>query len=588
MLGEKIEFYGEQLSMLAISKKIGISRDTLNKHYMSTGSIYEAEKICKKVIEDKQASLIDYNGEKLAIQTIAKKVGIKDAKTLKKYYEQTGDIYEAIKKCDESKIEYNGEQLTLDAIAKKEGLKRDTLERYYNNTGNIYEAVKDCLENKKNAENAKVTYKGEKRTITSIARELGISKGTLKKYYEKTGDIEQAIKLYNKNKQETEDSKIRYKGEHKSLKAIARDGDVAETTLTRYLQKYGNIDKAVFMAKIQRQKSRKVKIKDGNVNLYDLSIVLGIKYSELINFLNGGMSIEEIKVQNQNSSKRMKLKQEYNRLSNGQTLLEYCVGNGLNYAFIYRSINTYGKTLEEAVQEYRENGSSMPRNWIFEKYGILLRHLMTSSSIDIQRVVDYMRKEQISMEEAIEKYVIRRNAKDKKLDADWMQEVYGVLTDVNMSDEYEEFKKIFYIDEAEEECITKSQTEIQDLERKLLLFEIAEAITENVFSAKEVPELLQIYEVQLDEIETIFLDLYSKFQNGILMGEEQSQIKRRNFLSGIIRKWYYLGQEERESVLTDNGVTDEEKEMIIDLSSKIVKHKNMLKVEEKDKIIGGN
>ncbi len=410
----------------------------------------------------------------------------------------------------------------------------------------------------------------------------------MKKYYEKTGDIEQAIQLYNKNKQEAEDSKIEYKGEHKSLKVIARDEDVAETTLTRYLQKYGNIDKAVFMAKIQRQKSRQVKIKDGNVNLYDLSIILGMKYSELINFLNSGMSIEEIKAQNQNSNKRIKLKQEYNILSNGQTLLEYCVRNCLNYAFIYRSINTYGKTLEEAVQEYRENGSSMPSNWIFEKYGLLLRHLMTSSSVDIQRVVDYMRKEQISMDEAIEKYVIRRNAKDKKLDADWMQEVYGVLTDVNMSDEYEEFKKIFYIDEAEEECITKSQIEIQDLERKLLLFEIAEAIEKNIFSAEEVPELLQIYEVQPNEIETIFLDLYSKFQNGIMLGEEHPQKKRRNLLNGITRKWYYLRQEERESVLTDNGVTDEEKKMIIDLSSKIVKHKNMLKVEEKDKIVGGN
>lgn len=588
MLGEKIEFYGEQLSLLAIAKRIGISRETLNKHYMSTGNIYEAEKICKKIIEDKQASLIDYNGEKLAIQTIAKKVGIKDAKTLKKYYEQTGDIHKAIEKCNESKIEYYGEQLTLDAIAKREGLKRDTLERYYNNTGNIYDAVKTCLEKKKNAEDAKVTYKGEKRTITSIARELGISKGTLKKYYKKTGDIERAIELYNENKQETEDSKLEYKGEHKFLKAIAREEDVAETTLTRYLKKYANIDKAVFMAKIQREKSRQVKIKGGNVNLYDLSIILGIKYSELINCLNSGMSIEEIKAQNQNSSKRMKLKQEYTILSNGQTLLEYCVENGLNYAFIYRAINTYGKTIEEAVQEYRENGSNMPSNWIFEKYGLLLRHLMTSNSIDIQRVVDYMRKEQISMSEAIEKYIIRRNSKDGKLDADWMQEVYGVLTDGNMSDEYEEFKKTFYIDEKEEECITKSQREIQDLERKLLLFEIAEAIRENVFSAEEVPELLQIYEVQPDEIETIFLDLYSKFEKGIVLGEEQSEMKRRNLLNGITKKWYYLGQEERESVLSDNGVTDEEKQMIVDISSKIVKHKSMLKIEEKDKIVGGN
>ncbi len=394
--------------------------------------------------------------------------------------------------------------------------------------------------------------------------------------------------MYNKNKQETEDSKIEYKGEHKFLKAIARDEDVAETTLTRYFQKYDNIDKAVFMAKIQRQKTRQVKIKSGNVNLYDLSIILGIKYSELINSLNSGMPIEEIKAQNQNSSKRQKLKQEYNILSNGQTLLEYCVENGLNYAFIYKSINTYGKTLEEAVQEYRKNGSKIPNNWIFGKYGLLLRHLMTSMGVNIQRVVDYMRKEQISMNEAIEKYVIRRNAKSEKLDADWMQELYGVLTDENMSDEYEEFKKTFYIDETEEECITKSHTEIQALERKILLFEIAEAIEENVFSGEEVPELLQIYEVRPDEIETIFLDLYSKFENGIMLGEEQPLMKRRNLLNDITKKWYYLGQEERENVLADNGVTDEEKKMIMDLSSKIVKYKSMLKVGEKEKIVGEN
>ncbi len=588
MLGNKVEFYGEQLSLLAIAKRIGISRDTLNKHYVSTGNIYEAEKICKKIIEDKQASLIDYNGEKLAMQTIAKKVGIKDAKTLKKYYEQTGDIYLAIEKCNESKIEYNGELLTLDAIAKREGLKRDTLERNYNNTENIYDAVKVCLEKKKKAEEAKVTYKGESRTITSVAKELGISKETLKKYYKKSESIEKAIEMFNKNKQEVEDSKIEYKGDHKFLKAIAREEAVAETTLTRYFQKYNNIDKAVFMAKIQREKSKRVKIKGGNVNLYDLSIILGVKYSELINCLKNGMSIEEIKKQKPNNSKRMKLKQEYTILSSGQTLLEYCVENGVNYAFIYRAINTYGKTIEEAVQEYRKNGSNMPRNWVFEKYGVLLRHLMTSSNIDIQRVVDYMRKEQISMSEAIEKYVIRRNSKDNKLDSDWMQEVYGILTDENMSDEYEEFKNTFYIDEKEEECIIKSQREIQALERKLLLFEIAEVIEENTFSIEELPELLQIYEVQADEVETIFLDLYSKFEKGIILGEEQSQLKRREVLNEITRKWYYLGQEERERILKDNEVTDEEKQMIVNTSNEIVKYKGMLKIGEKDKIVGKN
>ena len=114
----------------------------------------KAEKICRDILEQKKGSLVEYNGEMLAIQTIAKREGLKDAKTLKKYYEQTQDI-------------------------------------------------------------------------------------------------DKAIELYNMKKQEVKDSKIEYKGERKFLKEIARDEDIAETTLTRYLKKYGDIDKAVFMAKVQ-------------------------------------------------------------------------------------------------------------------------------------------------------------------------------------------------------------------------------------------------------------------------------------------------------------------------------------------------
>ena len=106
MLNDKIEFHGKILSMRAISLEIGISRDTLQKHYDKTGDIYEAEKICRDILEQKKGSLVDYNGEMLAIQTIAKREGLKDAKTLKKYYEQTGNIYEAIEKYNKVRIEY--------------------------------------------------------------------------------------------------------------------------------------------------------------------------------------------------------------------------------------------------------------------------------------------------------------------------------------------------------------------------------------------------------------------------------------------------------------------------------------------------
>lgn len=65
---EKIEFYGEKLSTNAIAKKIGTTATTLTKYYEQTGSIYEAEKICRKILEEKEASLVEYDGEKLAIK----------------------------------------------------------------------------------------------------------------------------------------------------------------------------------------------------------------------------------------------------------------------------------------------------------------------------------------------------------------------------------------------------------------------------------------------------------------------------------------------------------------------------------------
>ena len=303
--------------------------------------------------------------------------------------------------------------------------------------------------------------------------------------------------------------------------------------------------------------------------------------------MNKGMSINQIMALVQKHPKRNKIKQEITKLSNGQTLLEYCIDNGLNYAFIYRAINTYGRTLDEAVNEYQTKGSKMPSNWIFEKYGVLLRHLMTENGVNVQRVVDYMRKEKLSMSEAIEKYIIRKNAKQYDVDADWMQEIYAVLTDENMANEYDGFKKTFYIDDQEEECIIQSYDEVQNLDRKLLLFEIAESIKENIFTPDEMSEVLQVYEVKPEEIETIFLDLYIKYDDKILLGKDQPEMKRRNTINEIAKKWYYMTAEERKKVLEDNEITTYEENMIAELSNNIVKYKKMLIRKNKDYLKNG-
>lgn len=152
-----------------------------------------------------------------------------------------------------------------------------------------------------------------------------------------------------------------------------------------------------------------------------------------------------------------------------------------------------------------------------------------------------------------------------------------------MTDEYDGFKKTFYIDD-QEECIIQSYDEVQDLDRKLLLFEIAESIKENIFTPDEMSEVLQIYEVKPKEIETIFLDLYSKYDYKILLGKEQPEMKRRNTINEIVRKWYYMTAEERKQVLADNKITTYEENMIAELSNNIVKYKKMLVNRDKDNL----
>ena len=349
---------------------------------------------------------------------------------------------------------------------------------------------------------------------------------------------------------------------------------MAETTLDRYYKKYGNIDKAVYMAKIQRKRTQKIKMKNSSLGLSDLSIILGIKESELINMLNSGMSIEEIKQQKPNRNRRSTLKQETLKLPNGQPLLDFCIENGLNFSCIYYAINTYGKSIEDAIEEYRKNGQNIPQQWIFEKYGILLKHLLLQNNINSQRVVSYMRKENISINDALEEYVIRRNCRNLDLDYEWIHELYGVLTDEKMTEEYDDFKRTFFVSEEEENCIIESYDEIEGVQRKLLLYEIAEAFREGVFEESEKGELLRIFDITDKEVETIFLDLYNGFGNKISLSE--SQQKRRDIIVGITKKWYYMTEAERTGVLGKENISPEERKNIEDLSSNIVKYQNAL------------
>ena len=55
-------------------------------------------------------------------------------------------------------------------------------------------------------------------------------------------------------------------------------------------------------------------------------------------------------------------------------------------------------------------------------------------------------------------------------------------------------------------------------------------------------------------------------------------MKRRQVLNDIVRKWYFLGQDERIQILSRYQVTDIEQQQIEELSNQIVNHRVMLHI----------
>lgn len=579
----KIEYYGEILNLNEISIKEGLDKNKLGRLYKEKQDIYEAVRICKER-QKQQSGYIEYNGEMLTIYKIAKREGLNDS-SLGKLFKDTGDIYEAVRIAKENQnrahlnVEYNGKKHSITEIAVMEGINPDILSKRYKEKGDIYEAIRVCKENKEKNAKKSIEYDGEiYDSIRKIAQIEGISAGSLSREYSKSGDIYEAVKIC-KERADRKHGTIEYKGKVMTISAIAksekltgdvlmkkyreigdiykaveeckksqskRKGDIeyngsfltitaiadlekirAETLKVLY-KEIGDIYKSVFICKtrqinLKRKKEKINTAKYGEVSLYDLSLILGIKYNELTNLINKGHSVDEIiKMNLKPTRSKESFAKGLDKLENGQSLREYCIEHKLNYSCIYRAMITYGKSLEEAEEYYNKNGQQIPTTWIYEKYSVLLRHLMIKDKIDIDRVIKYMREDVLSMEEAVEKYIIRKNAQKEKLDLDWMEELYDVLTDVNIASEYDEYKKNFYVEEKEEECIINSYDEVENFKRKLLLFEISEALEEKIFTPEEEKQVLKAYDITPEEIRIIFTELYSRFnQDGVLMGKNQ-------------------------------------------------------------------
>lgn len=513
---EKIEYYGEWLSIIKIAEKIGVSKNTVKRHYEKTKDIYETEKICNDIKRKQQDSLIKYekDGKEhlLTIGAIAKLEGV-DSKTLKRYFIEEKEINKAIAKCKESKIEYNGKLLTINAIAVIEKIKPDTLKRYYDKTKNIYEAIENYRKNKEKRENRK----------KEIEKEKEAKKNQPAKEIIRTSD-------------------------GRTLQQVAEDENLSLTSLYRNYAKYKNANKAVVMTIMNKAKNR-VENKEKN--------------------------------QQKNKAETSKTTKEKTSftLKSGENLAEYCLKGRINDRIIRRKVEK-GETIEQAIEEYKEEGQNTPTQWKYESNGVLLKHFCIKNGIEIREIQRYMKKEEIHLDEAIEKYLIRRNAGRYQLNKNWTEELYYLLKDEEVQKEYKQYKDTFYIDEKEEKCIEETKEQTQKIQRELLLMEISQVLKTKKFSRQEEIELLKSYKITANEIEEIFLGIHERYKDKVLMGQEQLEYKRRQESNQIIRQWYYLGQKEREDIM--KRVSKEELNYIEKTSNQIVSYQNAIIISQQN------
>ncbi len=606
-LEEAMQMYEDQHTFAIIDGKryrtqaelaeyLGITVTTLAKYIEKEGNIENAVKRLKK--QEQESENYTWQGKTYkSLNSLSQAMDI-PRPTLRRYLKETNgnadEAYIQYQERNHGKYEgytYKGKTYSSLRKALQElGIStRQYIKRRTEFENNFEETIDAILEEKERKQKSReeepqknniktYIYNGKKMRISEIVKETNISEQILRRLLnEYEGEnAEEVIQDYL-------DSKIVYNYNGKqfdSIKALAEETGIRELRLGRYIRRYDrDANKAVFMIKIQDLKKQVINYSGKNITYSDLAIILGIREGELVNYLiNGGQItnlISNLTSKNQNTRRGRILPQklEYNENS----LYQYCIDNGINYSCIHYRI-TMGASVEEALEDYKKNGQKIPSKWIFEKYNVLLKHLLLNEKIDSKRVVSIMRNKMIPLQEAIEEYIIKDEAKKSGLNSSWQMELYDILASENIpEEEKEQFRKEFYVSDSEENSINKSKERINTAKRKILLYEIAECMNKKIFPENEMIDLLKVYEISEEEIETIFLDLYVDFYGGTKLADGQEILQKKKILNNYIKEYDSMSEEEKSEL---SAQIPEDIDFVKEISAQIAFYKNAIKVKQ--------
>ncbi|HIR49507.1 MAG TPA: hypothetical protein IAB35_05960 [Candidatus Faecimonas gallistercoris] len=276
-----------------------------------------------------------------------------------------------------------------------------------------------------------------------------------------------------------------------------------------------------------------------------------------------------------------------------EPLRKFCIDNGYNYEVISRAVKLHkilpNSNLEEIINrviiDYNHHGQQKPSTWIYEKYGNLVKHILTNLNLDSSAILKNMTKNIVTLEEAIRHDAFLRCRKE---DSNfWLEEPYNYLVEQLDSRKGKEqvttdiietgktLIKDYHLTREEFSILVESFGRYANAIRRYQMYDVGLETNE-----ERRIEKIRAYQMPEEDIEESFF-MPLQFENGVLLGKQSELYQRRNLMRQYIIDWNEYSDSEKRELIKENKFTIPEVEYMENTRKEIDKTIKRTKVYRK-------
>lgn len=338
----------------------------------------------------------------------------------------------------------------------------------------------------------------------------------------------------------------KYQEEHKGT------SQKRQTSLEKYTELFNGDNKKAerVVACLEDLREKRKRRKKQNLNMDNILQEFNVDQEELLKQLGRTRTQEK-----ENQPVLMK---------GEETLRKFCIDNGYNYEIISRSVKLHrmlpSSNLEEvmnrAIIDYNYREQKQPSTWIYEKYGNLIKHILTNLNLDSSAILKNMTDNVVTLEEAIRHDVFLRCRKESS--NAWLEEPYNYLVEELDNTKGEEQvtedivstgKKLiddYHLSREEFSILVESFGRYANAIRGYQMYDVGLETKE-----ERRIEKIKAYQMPEEDIEESFF-IPLNFENGVLLGRQSELYQRRNLMRQYIIDWNEYSDDEKIEVIKTN------------------------------------